>query len=264
MRRLVGLALLIVAGCAPDITDTDFFREHPVATGLDEAHVEIGQIKNVDLVIKVSAPDSLHIGASTIGIDAVVNGTSIEDGKFVLTPQWVASGRILTSPLGTVQLTATGTPGRFEGTPFFVEPKGQKGHWQLHITYLAGGQSGESILPVYVRPAPWVQGTHDYYVSWVRPVRPVTEAAAIEFALHRLTSDGFAPMEDVVLDLYPWMDMGAGQGHSTPYVAPSHVQEGHYRGAINFIMSGRWDLTVFVQRPGMTRDTVEFKGFIVY
>ena len=58
--------------------------------------------------------------------------------------------------------------------------------------------------------------------------------------------------------------MGADQGHSTPYEAPVHTSNGRYKGSVNFIMSGGWDMTVFIQHTDMARDTVKFNGFIVY
>ncbi len=61
------------------------------------------------------------------------------------------------------------------------------------------------------------------------------------------------------LDLYPYMDMGAGEGHSTPFLAPTHVGDGHYRGEVNFIMSGGWDMTVRMSGG----EEVIFKGFTV-
>ncbi|NND69985.1 MAG: hypothetical protein HKN43_00240, partial [Rhodothermales bacterium] len=74
---------------------------------------------------------------------------------------------------------------------------------------------------------------------------------------------GFIPVTDAQIDLYPYMDMGAGEGHSTPFEKPVHIGDGEYRGMVNFIMAGGWDMTVYVQRPLSAPDTVLFQGFIV-
>ncbi len=264
MIRTAIFVMLLVAGCAPDITETDFFREHPIETDPVETSVELGVLEDGRLAMRLIASDSLHTGINTIWVETTVDQSPVYDADLALSPQWIAAGRTIGSPISAGKLTITDTPGRFGSTPLFIQPHGEEGHWQLQITYTAGGESGEAFLPVQIKPSVWVQYTGEYYVSWVLPLRPETGLDEIEFALHRLTDEGFMPLEDATLDLYPWMDMGAGQGHSTPYEAPIHVRNGRYRGAVNFIMSGGWDMTVFVQRPGMPRDTIDFNGFVVH
>ena len=264
MIRAAMLVMLLVAGCAPDITDTDFFREHPIETDPEDTSVELGVLEDGPLAIRLTASDSLRIGINTISAEVKVGQAPVLQADVTLSPQWIAAGRTIVSPLDAGELEITDTPGRFVGAPLFVQPQDEKGVWQLQITYAASGESGEAVLPVQIKPSLWVQYTGEYYVSWILPVRPETGLDEIELGLHRLTDEGFIPLEDATLDLYPWMDMGAGQGHSTPYEAPVHMREGRYRGSVNFIMSGGWDMTVFIQRPGMPLDTIDFKGFVVY
>ncbi|MXZ17253.1 MAG: hypothetical protein F4069_09190 [Rhodothermaceae bacterium] len=264
MIRTTLFFVVFLAGCAPSITDTDFFREHPTETNPENTLVELGVIEDGRLTIHLSAPDSLRVGASILWAEATVDGSPVSGGSFTVLARWVAGTRMVVSPLGAVKLADSDTPGRFEGIPLFVAPHGDEGHWQLQITYAAGGESGEAILPVDIQSSIWVQYTDGYYVSWVQPVRPVTGLDVIEFAMHRLVEEDFLPLENARIDLFPWMDMGAGQGHSTPYEAPVHVSHGRYRGSVNFIMSGGWEMTVFIERPGAAQDTVQFNGFTVY
>ncbi len=264
MIRAVILVMLLVAGCAPDITDTDFFREHPMETDPDDTSMELGILEDGSLLIRLTASDSLRTGINTLWAEVTADHSPVSDADLTLLPQWIAAERTIVPPIDAGKLAITDTPGRFIGTPLFVQPQDERGVWQLQIIYAAGGKSGEAVLPVQIKPSLWVQYTGEYYVSWIQPVRPETGLDEIEFGLHRLTDDGFMPLEDATLDLYPWMDMGAGQGHSTPYEAPVYMRDGRYRGSVNFIMSGGWDMTVFIQRPGMPRDTIDFNGFVVY
>ena len=263
----LGAFLLLSAGCAPDITETEFFREHPEETDPSETFVELGQQTDGALTFRLLAPDSLHIGHSTVWIEASQGETPVSTGRFTLTPTWETGTRVLVSPEASASAAATEVDGRFEGIPFFLQPVGEDGYWMLYVEYEAGGQQGILPFPVDVVPDLWVQHVDeagDYFVSWVQPVRPSTGNATFELTLNRLTDAGFAPIEGAVLDLYPYMDMGAGEGHSTPYEAPVHIRDGAYRGMVNFIMSGGWDMTVYVQRPGVPADTVVFKGFTVH
>ncbi len=269
MRRYAALGVLLAfgAGCAPDITETDFFQGHPEVMELGDAFVELGRQTEGGLTFRLMAPDSIRIGHSTVWIEVSQGGAALSSGRFTMTPHWVTEARTLVAPLSEASATAGEIDGRFEGVPFFLQPVGEEGRWELHVEYEAGGRKGMLVFPVEVAPDVWVQhveGTPAYYVSWLQPVRPVTGNDVFEVALHHLTDRGFAPIENAVLDLYPYMDMGAGEGHSTPYERPRSLRNGAYRGSVNFIMSGGWDMTVYVQRPGMPADTVVFRGFTVY
>lgn len=269
MRRyaVFGLLLALGGGCAPDIADTDFFREHPDVMAAGDRFVELGQQTERGLAFRLLAPDSLRIGHSTVWIEVSQGDAPLSAGRFAMTPHWVTGTRALVSPQGAARAAPADEEGRFEGAPFFLQPVGEAGHWELHVEYEAGGQEGALVFPVEVAPDVWVQhveGAEAYYVSWLRPVRPATGNDIFEVALHRLTDQGFAPIKDAALDLYPYMDMGAGEGHSTPYEPPRHLGGGAYRGSVNFIMSGGWDLTVYVRRPGLPADTVVFRGFTVH
>ena len=239
MIRTAIFVMLLVAGCAPDITDTDFFREHPIETDPRDTSVELGLLEDGPLEIRLTASDSLRIGINTISAEVTVDQSPVSQADVTLSPRWIAAGRTIMSPIDTGKVVITDTPGRFVSTPLFVQPHDEKGVWQLLITYAVGGESGEAVLPVQIKSSLWVQYTGEYYVSWILPVRPKTGLDEIELGLHRLTDEGFMPLENATLDLYPWMDMGAGQGHSTPYDAPIHIRDGRYRGSVNFIMSGR-------------------------
>ncbi len=264
MTRILALAVLLIAGCAPDITDTDFFREHLADTSLEEPSIELGVIQDGTLTIRVTSPDSLRAGNSIVRAAITVNGFPASNASVTVLPRWVTATRTVISPQGAISLAKGDTPDQLEGIPTFIPPHEQEGVWQLAITYIAGTKSGEAVLPVEVRSSIRVQYTNGFYVLWAQPIRPITGLDVIEFALYRLVDGKFFPVEDARIDLYPWMDMGADQGHSTPYEAPVHAGQGLYRGTVNFIMSGGWDMTVLVQRPNAPQDTVYFKGFTVY
>ena len=64
-------------------------------------------------------------------------------------------------------------------------------------------------------------------------------------------------------DLYPYMDMGGGDGHSTPY-DDFTAEDGRYRWMVDFIMSGGWEMTVTLTPPGESQQTFRFVGYTVY
>ena len=158
--------------------------------------------------------------------------------------------------------------GFFEGAAFFLPPEPEAGTFALDVTFDVGGRSGMVGFPLDVEETLWMQRVETeagrYFVSWVRPERPSVGENVFELAIHETSGTGYAPLAGATLDLYPYMDMGGGDGHSTPYEAPVHVGEGRCRGTVDFIMSGGWDLTVYVRRPGAAEDTVFFADYTVY
>jgi hypothetical protein len=60
------------------------------------------------------------------------------------------------------------------------------------------------------------------------------------------------------------MDMGGGEGHSTPFTPPFEPEAGLWRCQVNFIMAGGWELSMHILRPGVDRETVRFAPFTVY
>jgi hypothetical protein len=85
-----------------------------------------------------------------------------------------------------------------------------------------------------------------------------------EVAVHRWTGADFVPVSDATASLSPYMDMGGGDGHSTPFTPPQALGGGRYRASVDFIMSGGWEMTVGLARPGAPAATVRFLGFTVY
>ena len=256
-----------MAGCAPDITETDFFQEHPEEVDPASLYVEIGSQVQDGLTFRVLAPEEINVGYSTVWVEVANDNGPITTGDITIVPVWVSASNALISPFANKQAAFDDEFSRFTATPFFLQPAEEAGAWELHVDYAISGAAGTLVFTIDVAEDIWVQHVEDpdaYYVSWVLPVRPTTGNDVIQFALHRLTTAGFVPVEDAILDLYPYMDMGAGEGHSTPFEAPVHEGNGIYTGQINFIMSGGWDMTAYVQRSPARQDTVVFKGFTVY
>lgn len=260
------LGLTCLHGCAPDISETNFFNEHPEAVENRLDVIEIGETSKDGLTFRLLAPAALHVGYSTVWVEILDGNSQAISGRVEVTPVWTSEVGAVLSPFSTVPASKVEDENRFEANPFFLQPVKEDGAWELHVDYEASGNSGTVVFVVDVEEDIWVQhvdGDDDYYVSWVLPVRPTTGDDVIQFALHRRNGSSYSAVEDAAIDLYPYMDMGAGEGHSTPFEVPQHSGAGLYTGEINFIMSGGWDMTAYIDRGGEKRDTVVFKGFTV-
>ena len=264
---LTGVLLITVIGCAPDISETEFFREHPEEVDPTTQFIEIGSQVSDGFTFRVLAPEPLTIGYSTVWLEVLNEGNAVTEGQLTLNPVWGSATNAVMPPFTHEPAVFDSDLARFAASPFFLQPAEETGAWELHVDYDLAGTAGSLVFDIEVNEDIWVQHVDNadaYYVSWVLPVRPTTGNDVIQFALHRLTATGFEPVDDALIDLYPYMDMGAGEGHSTPFDAPVHAGNGMYSGQINFIMSGGWDMTAYVQRGTAPPDTVVFKGFTVY
>ncbi|MBO6575688.1 MAG: FixH family protein [Rhodothermales bacterium] len=255
-RILLTLFGLSLVGCAPDITETDFFSRHPDAPVGDES-VEVTSVQDGALELRVTAPRPLQWGHNLISLEAFAGGDPA-GAEATVTPYFLVEGDRIPVPFDPVTLRSGDEP----AVLYLLEPVELDGRWVLDVVWQSAGSSGTRTVDVTVRPGLWVgtvPGTGEY-LTWVRPTEPRTGQDVLELALHRFIEGRFQPVEGVPFDLYPYMDMGGGEGHSTPYAPPGSVGNGRYRGEINFIMSGGWDLTVYV---GANRTAVLFEGFEV-
>jgi len=244
---------LVLTGCAPDITETDFFSRHPedIQTGPSEVVLLDHQQNGVQ--IKLTAGKTLHWGPNTVQVESSGNPTNIRISAYLDT--------------GTDLISSPIPYSEYDNNPliFVTAPDGVEGTWMLELEYTTGAGSFVVRQPISVEEGIWVQHVEDspLYVSWISPVSPVAGTEQLEFAIHRFDGRAFLPVPDAILDLYPYMDMGAGDGHSAPYEAPVHTGGGRYVGSVNFIMSGGWDLTVKIGSNPTSAQSVIFKGFTV-
>jgi len=251
--RLSGLLLLLlVAGCAPDIAETDFYKMHPQPGDHASDDVVLLDHSEAGTQLTLVAEEALGWGFNRFRIEASTGWQSFTPALVYETPT-----RIWRSPLQP-------TVSEESGVVYAVPPLEESGDWIFEV------EGSTTAGPISVRTAVsvaediWVRPDEatGLLVAWVGPTTPMTGNDTFEVALYRWQNGQFEAVTDASIDLYPYMDMGGGEGHSTPYSAPVHIGEGHYRGDVNFIMSGGWDMTVRITLDGQTRDIV-FAGFTV-
>jgi len=75
----------------------------------------------------------------------------------------------------------------------------------------------------------------------------------------RASMMNFPPVADAELEIYPYMDMGGGSGHSTEFNPPEATGNGYYEGSINYSMSGTWTTSVTLTIDGDTLPEAMFE-----
>lgn len=251
IARLLGIALMLVmAGCAPDITETDFYKMHPDPN--ESAGDEVILLDHVGSGTQLTlvAEEPLGWGFNRFRVEAA-------EGWQSFTPMLVfeTSTAVWRSPLA-------GQVEGDDGIVYAIPPPDEEGTWFLELEGITTAGPVSVRSEVEVQEDIWVRMNNDLLAAWVTPTTPKTGNDVFEVALYRFVNGQFEAVSDALLDLYPYMDMGGGEGHSTPYSPPVHIGQGHYRGEVNFIMSGGWDMTVIVTHDGSTKNIV-FAGFTV-
>ncbi len=267
LRTVAFGVLILVAGCAPDISETDFYSLHPDPDEVGPGTlVELGS-ETVDGVhVTLFAREAPHVGVNELYVRASEGGVVIDEA----TTSAVARVDSRSAPQQSSTAAKADDEDLLPVRVMFLQPKAESVQWQVEVRLGLGSKTVAAAFDVAVEDGLWMQELERpgddsrYYVTWVAPVRPSTGDAPFELAIYRQTEDDFVPVEGAVLDLYPYMDMGAGEGHSTPYAAPVAVGGGRYVGKVNFIMSGGWDMTVYVQFGQDEQRTIVFGGFTVY
>lgn len=273
LAGITGVLLIITAGCVPEnLTEYDYKQFQPPSTlPVDKGNVLIGEQEAAGLTVALYIDKGAHTGYNRILVMLKNTATDalLPEALITLQPAYELNGEAWEVPVENPAGTTADDEGFFEGAALFLPPEASAGAFTLTIQFDAAGVgTGEVVFPLEVEESIWMQRVETengrYYVSWVDPARPIVGQNPFEVDLHREVAGGYEPVDDASLDLYPYMDMGGGDGHSTPFDAPVHLKGGRYRGAVDFIMAGGWEMTVYVDRGGSTPDTVKFVDYTVY
>ncbi len=130
------------------------------------------------------------------------------------------------------------------------------GTWQLEflLQELENGDAGKVVVPVQVAPANRLKqetgsDSAHYFLALVEPRSPKVGINTFEITIHQQESMmAFPAVTDVEVTMEPTMP---SMGHGSPNNEhPIHKGKGHYRGKVNFTMSGAWQIALRVSRNG--------------
>ncbi len=140
----------------------------------------------------------------------------------------------------------------YEGAVVFSMPSGDMGSWQLTVN--VNGEPVVFNVTVVSPPSGFkLTGTFagtdgiDYTVSLIEPARPKTGINELELLVNnRHDMMNFPPEEGFTIELNPEMP---SMGHGSPNnVNPVYTNNGHYKGKVNFTMTGDWRLHLRLKR----------------
>jgi len=266
----IGLAmtLALLAGCIPDsASDFDFKSLQPPAPPPElTGDVLVGTQTAGPLTVELYADrGGAHLGMNQLSVRLADSGASITQARIT----WTAAPTAGPAAGAELPVVAPSTQADddsfFRGEAFLLAPDTTARSFEItaQITPL-NGTTQEATFSVDARNDIWMQTSDDLLISWVSPARPVVGANTFEVAAHRWTGTNFETENGATPSLAPYMDMGGGDGHSTPFTKPTGAGNGRYRSTVDFIMSGGWEMGVSLAHLDRPTDTIRFVGYTVY
>ncbi len=191
-------------------------------------------------------------GANTLYWTIKKDGKAVDLRTLEITPM-MDMGMMQHSTPFTQPEESSEFPTYYRNYATFIMASGEMGSWSINFTFTTMTDeeiSGSVDISV---DSSWhltsVKDANDqmYFICWNSPKNPVNGSNDVTFMLYKRESMMSFPMiADASISIYPYMDMGSGQGHSTSFTDPVSTPEGKYMGNITYSMSGTWTTTVSV------------------
>jgi hypothetical protein len=156
----------------------------------------------------------------------------------------------------------TAIDGVFPGAIAFIMPTSMGGSWKLGVGVHNHkiNKEGEADFDITVdNPAPSVLSvftsqsadSSKLVLSLVQPTNPKVGMNDIEFTIQKMATMMDWPADDsYAIEITPTMP---SMGHGSPNnVNPVNTTMGHYKGKVNFTMTGEWRVDVLVIKDGTT------------
>jgi len=255
---LTALILLVFTLSSCDVSDSSDSEPE-----LDL--VPAGSVTTGSYTVSVESETALETGANQLYWKVERDGELITPESITITPLMDMGSMVHSTPYQQPEV-APEDDRYFSNRAVFIMASGSMGSWSIGFDITLPNQevlTGE--MPVEVNSSWRLTSVRDdndkiYFITWQHPRQPVTGNNTLGFMVHtRETMMSFPPVENAVLEIYPYMDMGGGSGHSTEFTAPEAEGSGYYEGSINYSMSGTWTTSVTLTAGDATLPEVVFE-----
>ncbi|MEJ8803301.1 FixH family protein [Pontibacter sp. H249] len=239
----LSLITLFTTGCnSDDETPTPTIAYQKIAEGTADG---------TDIKVEVYSTEELTTGYNPIYIALFdATGKRIEQATVSFKPLMDMGTMKHASPIEN-PTSNQAQDGYFPGAVVFTMPSGDMGSWILDVQVQANGKTGTLTAPVTIKePATSrlkslvsaTDGTR-YYIALLQPQKPKIGINDMEVAMYKRNSMmDFPAVTNLTIALEPEMPT---MGHGSPNnVNPTHSGNGHYKGKVNFTMTGLWYLNL--------------------
>lgn len=188
-----------------------------------------------------------------------LGGSHLSRGHFDIIPMMNMGTMQHSSPVENTEDTTT-TNGYFKCAVIFSMP-GNSSQWSMELNFHnhKNEKFGRGKFGVNVKsnsPSKFkstviaADNNANVYISFLDPLKPVVGINDLEVVLYRKESMmDYVPIDDYTIEIEPTMP---SMGHGSPNnVNPVIVTSGHYKGKVNFTMSGLWQIKLKLFKNGV-------------
>jgi YtkA-like len=230
--------------------------------------IKLSEVYKSGTKIGLYADDSLRVGYNALYLtltDSALNST-ITQSTFTLTPVMQMTSMSHSTPVE--QPGSQTVNGYFQGAASFLMASSGSDYWIIQTAFSnpINGKSDTANLPIIVSTASPARlysftaaddGTK-IFVSLIPNTSIQVGSNDFEVLInYRSSMMSFPPLNTLTTEIKPWMpDMGHGSSNN---VNPVLTSNGHYKGSVNYTMTGTWVDSVFVKRNGVSIGAVAFQ-----
>lgn len=262
LTTIMFLILLIISGCKNDenpVTPTDPFEG---LTKITEAYATGAGMK-----VQLWSEKPLFVGYNKLYI-AVLDSASnkfVTDAHVSLNPMMDMGMMQHSAPYENPKSTIA-VNNLFPCAAVFIMSS-MGGTWRLnvqvhnHTTNIEGDASlpitVNEVTPPVMKSIVALNDSSKLFISYLKPSKLNVGINDFEITIHRRsTMMSFPPDSGYTVVLTPEMP---SMGHGSPNnVDPVHSGNGHYKGKVNFTMTGDWRLNLDIFKNGVPVDTTLF------
>lgn len=236
---IIAFVLLFVASCSSSDNSDILLDLQPVNSVTVDGYTII-----------LESDKDLETGYNTLFWKVQKDGKSVDIESFTVNPMMDMMTMQHSTPVEQPVANPIDSD-YFYNMAVFIMPSGEMGSWSISFEIITKSDDIISgIVPVTVASSWRLTSVRNdngkvYFITWMTPEDPVMGNNELRFLVHmRESMMNFPAVSNVELEVYPYMDMGGGQGHSTDFNAPIAKGNGMYEGSINYSMSGVWTTSV--------------------
>lgn len=200
-----------------------------------------------------------------------ISGAAVQDAEITLLPM-MDMGTMMHSAPCEHPASHHSHDGKFHCSVVFLMSS-MGGTWTLGATVHnhSNGKTGAASIAVNVAEASVSKlksfisavGGETLFVSLIEPKNPVVGMNDLEIVVHKRMNMGmeFPADSSLTIEISPLM---VSMGHGSPNnVNPAHSGMGHYRGQVNYTMSGEWNINFTFRSGGaIANNTLYFETLV--
>lgn len=216
--------------------------------------------------VKLWAKDSLFAGYNFLYVQLLDSATNalIDDAHVELTPMMDMGTHMHSAPFENPE-SADAVDGLFPCAVVFQMPGDMGWSLKVHIHNHVNNKEGEANLTFAVknpedartRVITTLNDSSKIILSYVQPQEPVVGINDFELTIHRMASMMSYPADgSYTVEIEPEMP---SMGHGSPNnVNPVHESNGHYKGKVNFTMTGEWRIHLLIKKGSEVADSTSY------